>query len=75
MALTRQIINSINSVVKKIVPESSSLYRSMFSEWMEVKNRVVQKLQFLNNFRLKDSKVPCILRDLFKNHKVLEQVQ
>jgi MoaA/NifB/PqqE/SkfB family radical SAM enzyme len=36
MALTRQIINSINSVVKKIVPENSNLYRFMFFSFMRI---------------------------------------
>jgi hypothetical protein len=30
-------------------------------------NRVVQKPQFLNNFRLKNSKMQSILQDLFDN--------
>jgi transposase-like protein len=46
------------------------MYRSWDDPWNdlgEYLNRVVQKPQFLNNFRLKNSKMRGILQDLFDN--------
>lgn len=36
MALTRRFINSMNSLVKKIIPENSGLYRFMFFTFMRI---------------------------------------
>jgi hypothetical protein len=38
-------------------------------------NRVVQKLQFLNNFRLKTAKCTAFAATCGRTHKVVEQVQ
>ncbi|MDR2658951.1 MAG: radical SAM protein [Spirochaetaceae bacterium] len=36
MAVTRQFINDVNSIVKKIIPENSGLYRFMFFAFMRL---------------------------------------
>ncbi|MDR0722655.1 MAG: methyl-accepting chemotaxis protein [Treponema sp.] len=71
-------IDRINDQIQKqadCVSESSSAIEQMLANIQSVTqsfiknkdNRVVQKPQFLNNFRLKNSKMRSILQDLFDN--------
>jgi organic radical activating enzyme len=50
MALTRQVINGINSIVKKVIPEGSSLYRLMFFAFMRLSARKRLKRRKLLRF-------------------------